>query len=80
METVVLNILTPVRMTTCPPRLQIKTLWAGAILTGKMTFLRAKYLAKVVNTMETVALNIKLLSGGPPVLPDSNSQTNSDQE
>ena len=54
METVVLNILTPVRMTLCPPRLQLQTSWMGAIFTRKMTFLRAKCLAKVVNTMEKV--------------------------
>ena len=34
------NIQTPVRMTTCPPRLQLQTLWKEAILTGKMTFIR----------------------------------------
>ena len=33
-----LNIPPPVRMTPCPPRLQLQTLWIGVILTGEMTF------------------------------------------
>ena len=52
------GIPTPVRMTLCPPRLQIQTLWTGAILTGKMTFLRAKCLPKIIHTIEIVVLNI----------------------
>ena len=31
----------------CPPRIQLQTLWLGLILTGKMTFLRAKCLENV---------------------------------
>ena len=34
MKTGILNILTPVRMTPCPPRLQLQTLWIGGILSG----------------------------------------------
>ena len=52
MKTVVLNTLTPVRMTHCPPRLQLKTLWTGAIMRWKMTFLRAKCLAKHPNSCQ----------------------------
>ena len=42
METGVLNIQTPVRITPSSPTLQHKTLWMGAILKGKMIFRRAK--------------------------------------
>ena len=37
-----------VRMTIRPPRLQHQTLWAEGILTGKMTFWRDEFLARVV--------------------------------
>ncbi len=30
----ILNIQAPVRMTPCPPRLQLQTLWMGVILMG----------------------------------------------
>ena len=30
----VLNIPAPVRITPCPPRLQLQTFWMGVILTG----------------------------------------------
>ena len=54
----VLIIPAPVKMTPCPPRLQLQSLWIGVILTGKMTFWRDKCLAKVVHAMKTGVLNI----------------------
>ena len=57
METGVLNIPAPVRMTPCPPRLQLQTLWIGVILTGKMTFWGDKFLTKVDMAMKTGVLN-----------------------
>ena len=44
MKTSVMNIPAPVRMTPCPPRLQLLTLLMGVILTGKITFLGDKWL------------------------------------
>ena len=38
-------------MTLCPHRLQLQTLWTGAILIGKMIIWRDKCLAKVLPTM-----------------------------
>ena len=49
---------TPVRMTPCPLRLQLQTLWTGGILMGNMTIWRVNYLAKVAHTNVTVVLNI----------------------
>ena len=54
----VLNIPAPVRMTPCPPRLQLQTLWMGVILTGKMTFWGDKCLTKVDHAMKIGVLNI----------------------
>ena len=54
----VLNIPAPVRMTPCPPKLQLQTLWIGVILTGKMTFWGDKFLTKVDNAMKIVVLDI----------------------
>ena len=54
----VLNIPAPVRMTPCPPRLQLQTLWIGVILTGKMTFLGDKCLIKFDHAMKIGVLNI----------------------
>ena len=53
-------------MTLYPPRLILQTLWTGVILTRKMTFRRAKCFAKVVNTMETDVLTIKISVAFPP--------------
>ena len=58
METGVLNIPAPVRMTPCPPRLQLQTLWIGVIFKGKMTFLGDKCLTKVDHDMKIGVLNI----------------------
>ena len=38
MKTGVMNIPALVRMTPCPQRLQLQTLWMGVVLTGKMAF------------------------------------------
>ena len=59
MVTCVLNIQIFVRITPCPPRLELQTLWTWVILMGKMTFRRAKCFAKIVHTMETGVLNIQ---------------------
>ena len=59
-ETGVLIIPTPVKMTPCPFRLQLHTLYMGGILTGKITFCRDKCLTKVVHAMETGVLNINI--------------------
>ena len=63
-----------VRMTTCSPRFQLRILWTGFSLTGKMAFRRAKCLAKVVHTMKCRQLSWSslLLSGWSFYLPDSN--------
>ena len=53
-----MNIQTPVRITPCPPRLYLQTSWKGVIVIGKMTFRRAKCLAKVLHIMKTGVLNI----------------------
>ena len=58
METGVLNIPAPVRMTYCPSRLQLQTLWIGVILTGKMTFWGDKCLTKVDHAMKLGVMNI----------------------
>ena len=58
MKTGVLNIPAPVRMTPCPPRLQLQTLWIGVILTGKMTFWGDKCLTKADCAMKIGILNI----------------------
>ena len=39
-------------MTPCPPGHHPQTLWIGVILTGKMTFWSAKFLTKIVLTIE----------------------------
>ena len=54
----VLNIQAPVRMTPCPPRLQLQTLWMGVILRGKMTVWGDKCLTEVDHAMKTGFLNI----------------------
>ena len=54
------------RMTLYPPRIQLKTLLTGVILTRKMTFRRAKCFAKVVDVMETDVLNIEISVAVPP--------------
>ena len=54
----VLNIPAPVRMTPCPPRLQLQSLWMGVILTGKMTFWGDKCLTKVDHAMKIGILTI----------------------
>ena len=54
----VLNIPTPVRMTTCPHRLQLQTSRAQGILTEKMAFWRDECLSKVGFTMELGVLII----------------------
>ena len=59
MKNGVLNIPAPVRMTPCPPKLQLQTLWMGVILTGKMTFWGDKGLTKVDHAMKTGVLNIQ---------------------
>ena len=58
MKTGVLNIPAAVRMTPCPPRLQLQSLWMGVILTGKMTFWGDKCLTKVDHAMKIGILNI----------------------
>ena len=58
MKTGVLNIPAPVRMTPCPPRLQLQTLWIGVILTEKMTFWGDKSLTKVDPALKIGVLNI----------------------
>ena len=58
METGVLNIQAPVRMTPCPPRLQLQTLWIGVILKGKMTFWVDKCLTKDDDAMKIGVLYI----------------------
>ena len=55
-------------------RLQLQTLLTGAILTEKITLWRARCLAKVVYTMETVVLNILTPVRITSFLPDSNSR------
>ena len=55
----VLNIPSPVRMTPCPPRLQLQTLWMGVTLTGKMTFWGDKCSAKVDHAMKIGVLKIQ---------------------
>ena len=57
----VLNITAPVRMTPCPPRLLLQSMWMGVILTGKMTFWGEKCLTKVDHTMKIGVLNIPAL-------------------
>ena len=54
----ILNIPAPVRMTPCPTRLQLQTLWIGVTLTGKMTFWGDKCLTKVDHAMKIGVLNI----------------------
>ena len=57
-----LDVSPPVRMTPCPQRLQLQTLWMGGILTGEIAFQRDKRFAKVVSSMHLGALNVS-----PPV-------------
>ena len=57
-KTGVLNIPTYVRMTPCPPRLHLQTLWTGVILTGKMTLRGDKGITKVDHAMKIGVLNI----------------------
>ena len=52
------NIPAPVRMTPCPPTLQLQSLWMGVILTGKMTFWGDKCLTKVNHAMKIGVLSI----------------------
>ena len=54
----VLNIPAPVRMTPCPHRLQVQTLWMRVILTGEMTFWGDNCLTKVDHAMKTGVLKI----------------------
>ena len=58
MNIIVMIFPTSVRMTPCPLRLQLQTLWTGGILMGNMTIWRVNYLAKVAHTNVTVVLNI----------------------
>ena len=58
MKTGVLKIPAPVRMTHCPPRLQLHTFWMGVILTEKMTFWGDKCLTKVDHALKIGILNI----------------------
>ena len=53
-----MNILDPVRITPCPPRLKLQISGTGGILTEETAFWRDKCLAKVVHNIKTVLLNI----------------------
>ena len=71
----VLNIPAPVRMTPCPPRLQLQTLWIGVILRGKMIFWGDESLTKVDHAMKTGVLNIPAPVGMSPCPPRLQLQT-----
>ena len=47
-------------MTLYPPRIQLKTLLTGVILTRKLTFRKAKCFAKVTHIIETGVQNIQI--------------------